>query len=55
MEVIFASICLFAMTGGILFYEHDKMMKLVKIAENKELNVEKLRKNFTKGGKILKY
>jgi|688.fasta_scaffold511356_1 hypothetical protein len=51
MEVIFASICLFAMTGGILFYEHDKMMNLVKIAENKQHNIEKLRKNFAKGRK----
>ena len=51
MEVIFASICLFAMTGGILFYEHDKMMNLVKISENKQHNIEKLRKNFAKGRK----
>lgn len=51
MEVIFASVCLFAMTGGILFYEHDKMMNLVKIAENKQQNIEKLRKNFAKGRK----
>ncbi len=51
MEPIIAGLCLFVMTGGIAFYEHEQMMKLVKIAEKKELNVEKLRKNLTKGKK----
>ena len=51
MEPIIAGLCLFVMTGGIAFYEHEQMMKLVKIAENKERNLEKLRKDFSKGRK----
>jgi hypothetical protein len=31
--------------------KHDKMMNLVKIAENKQHNIEKLKKNFAKGRK----
>ena len=44
MEPIIAGLCLFVMTGGIAFYEHEQMMKLVKIAENKERNVERRHK-----------
>lgn len=47
MEFIMVSICIFAMTG-IAIYEHDKIIRYIKVVEKKQLIVEKLRKNLLK-------
>ena len=52
MEVIAASICLFVMTGGITgvaIYEHDKIIRYIKVAEKKQLIIEKIRKDLSRG------
>lgn len=52
MEVIAASICLFVMTGGITgvaIYEHDKIIRYIKLAEKKQLIIEKIRKDLSRG------
>jgi len=52
MEPITASICIFFMTGGMIgvaMYEHNKIIRYIKIAEKKQLIIEKLRKDITKG------
>lgn len=52
MEVIVASICLFVMTGGITgvaIYEHDKIIRYIKVAEKKQLIIEKIRKDLSRG------
>ena len=52
MEVIAASICLFVMTGGITgvaMYEYDKIIRYIKVAEKKQLIIEKIRKDLLRG------
>ena len=52
MEPITASICIFVITGGMIgvaMYEHNKIIGYIKIAEKKQLIIEKLRKDITKG------
>jgi len=52
MEVIVASICLFVMTGGITgvaMYEYDKIIRYIKVAEKKQLIIEKIRKDLSRG------
>jgi hypothetical protein len=52
MEPITASICIFVITGGMIgvaMYEHNKIIRYIKIAEKKQLIIEKLRKDITKG------
>jgi hypothetical protein len=52
MEPLIASICLFAITGGmagVAFYEHDKILRYIKAAEKKELQIEKIKKDLTRG------
>lgn len=52
MEVIAASICLFVMTGGITgvaMYEYDKIIRYIKVAEKKQLIIEKIRKDLSRG------
>jgi hypothetical protein len=52
MEPIIACICLFSITGGmagVALYEHDKILRFIKAAEKKQLIIEKLKKDLTKG------
>jgi hypothetical protein len=52
MEPLIASICLFAITGGmagVAFYEHDKILRYIKAVEKKELQIEKIKKDLTRG------
>ena len=52
MEPLIASICLFAITGGmagVAFYEHDKILRYIKAAEKKQLQIEKIKKDLTRG------
>ena len=44
MEPLIASICLFAITGGmagVAFYEHDKILRYIKEAEKKQYKLKK--------------
>ena len=53
MEPVITSICLFTITGGITclaaFYEHNKILDFIKEAEKRQLRVEKLKKELTRG------
>jgi hypothetical protein len=52
MELITASICIFVVTGGMVgvaMYEHDKIIRYIKVAEKKQQIIEKMRKDLTKG------
>jgi hypothetical protein len=52
MELITASICIFVVTGGMVgvaMYEHDKIIRYIKVAEKRQQIIEKMRKDLTKG------
>ena len=53
MGSIIASICLFAITGGgmtcVALYEYNKIAKFITEAEKRQLRVEKLKKELSKG------
>ena len=52
MEPITASICFFVMTGGmagVAMYEHDKIIRYIKVAEKRQQIIDKLRKDLTRG------
>jgi hypothetical protein len=52
MELITASICIFVVTGGMVgvaMYEHDKIIRYIKVVEKKQQIIDKMRKDLTKG------
>ena len=52
MEPITASICFFVMTGGmagVALYEHDKIIRYIKVAEKRQQIIDKMRKDLTRG------
>ena len=52
MEPITASICFFVMTGGVAgvaLYEHDKIIRYIKVAEKRQQIIDKMRKDLTMG------
>jgi len=52
MEPITASICFFVMTGGmagVAMYEHDKIIRYIKVAEKRQQIIDKMRKDLTRG------
>jgi len=52
MEPITASICFFVMTGGmagVAMYEHDKIIRYIKVAEKRQQIIDKMRKDLARG------